>query len=630
MPPLQLTAYNFTSEASIAVSWSPVPSNHINGILLGYSLKYERLQTSERQVIDVDEHMLTLRATDLSVSLQVQAYSIYRIGVAAFTRKGIGPYTEYAYAESCRCPKVLYTNFWSTSPYLKVNVEDNEMEGIFSRIVTDMIFAACGLCPGHGSSTIIKITTNGKGEYSAKKSISEVLGDIDDVPQISFPIYGNKDITRYLGAYAYINLVESPGVAFIAAKRLPGSMAKNMINAVLECIPMIMLSACVGEGLWWSFISMTTVGYGDRSPRSILARIFGIIWILTGLVVISILIGAIASSLTFITVDKPVNLYGAKIGAIQNSVEYHLGILKNAKVNEEREYNSVDEIRTAIEEGEIDGALLDTYVAAEHKETLFNDRVYVKEILDRPIGYGVVLSGAAVSVEQRCRDYINMHITEIFHIIQNMTKTLDAPAENFAMEQSTRLFDSTSEMFRIAMASLLAVLGVALLGGLSYHFLIYLPRRKRINEERTTELQCSYRKALKREMMAFVDSFYEDMSKKISSIKKELQQEILNKKARPKSTVQVDRSAESSKRDTESSLLGSCSTLSSWTSETQYEKCKQIFELVSNSGNIQLERGSQQDLQKPFPSSSGENCFSQTLPNVVISDDDVKNGDSSC
>lgn len=54
-----------------------------------------------------------------------------------------------------------------------------------------------------------------------------------------------------------------------------------------------------------------------------------------------------------------------------------------------------------------------------------------------------------------------------------------APADNFAMEESTRLFDSTSEMFRIAMASLLAVLGVALLGGLSYHFLIFVPRIKR-------------------------------------------------------------------------------------------------------------------------------------------------------
>ena len=98
MPPVDFKAYNLTSEAFINVSWSPVPSNHINGILLGYSLKYQRVQTSERQVFGVDEHTLTLRPTDLSVSLQVEAYSIYRIGVAAFTRKGMGPYTEYAYA----------------------------------------------------------------------------------------------------------------------------------------------------------------------------------------------------------------------------------------------------------------------------------------------------------------------------------------------------------------------------------------------------------------------------------------------------------------------------------------------------------------------------------------------------
>ena len=54
-----------------------------------------------------------------------------------------------------------------------------------------------------------------------------------------------------------------------------------------------------------------------------------------------------------------------------------------------------------------------------------------------------------------------------------------APAESAAMEQSTGLFDNTSEMFRISLVSLLAVLGVAILGGLSYHFLIYVPRRKR-------------------------------------------------------------------------------------------------------------------------------------------------------
>ncbi len=91
----------------------------------------------------------------------------------------------------------------------------------------------------------------------------------------------------------------------------------------------------------------------------------------------------------------------------------------------DRKYRNFEEIRTALEDGEIDGALLDTYVAAEHKEEIFSDKIYVKEIMDRPFGYGVVLSGAARNVEQRCRDYIDMQIREIFDIIQNITKTLD-------------------------------------------------------------------------------------------------------------------------------------------------------------------------------------------------------------
>ena len=98
MPPQGLTALNLTSEAYINVSWSPVPTDQVNGILFGYFLKYQRISTSERQVFDTKEHTLTLKPSDLSISLQVQTYSTYRIQVAAFTRKGLGPYSEYAYA----------------------------------------------------------------------------------------------------------------------------------------------------------------------------------------------------------------------------------------------------------------------------------------------------------------------------------------------------------------------------------------------------------------------------------------------------------------------------------------------------------------------------------------------------
>ena len=91
----------------------------------------------------------------------------------------------------------------------------------------------------------------------------------------------------------------------------------------------------------------------------------------------------------------------------------------------EKKYKNLEEIRAALEDGEIEGALIDTYVAADHKSELFSDRIYVKEILDQPLGYGVVLSGAAVNVEQRCRDFINLHMSNIFHTITISTMTLD-------------------------------------------------------------------------------------------------------------------------------------------------------------------------------------------------------------
>ena len=60
-------------------------------------------------------------------------------------------------------------------------------------------------------------------------------------------------------------------------------------------------------------VTCTPCRYGDHCPRSIPARVFGIIWTLIGLVIISILIGAIASSLTYVNVNKPAILYGAKV-----------------------------------------------------------------------------------------------------------------------------------------------------------------------------------------------------------------------------------------------------------------------------------------------------------------------------
>ena len=52
------------------------------------------------------------------------------------------------------------------------------------------------------------------------------------------------------------------------------------------------------QGFWWSAVTMTTVGYGDKAPRTFGGRFIGLIWMFMAIVMISGLTAGIASSLT--------------------------------------------------------------------------------------------------------------------------------------------------------------------------------------------------------------------------------------------------------------------------------------------------------------------------------------------
>lgn len=54
----------------------------------------------------------------------------------------------------------------------------------------------------------------------------------------------------------------------------------------------------IWDGLWWSVVTMTTVGYGDKSPKSNSGKMVALIWMFSGLLFISGLTASVASSLT--------------------------------------------------------------------------------------------------------------------------------------------------------------------------------------------------------------------------------------------------------------------------------------------------------------------------------------------
>jgi polar amino acid transport system substrate-binding protein len=54
----------------------------------------------------------------------------------------------------------------------------------------------------------------------------------------------------------------------------------------------------LGSGFWWAAVTMTTVGYGDKSPKTLGGRIVALIWMFASIILISSFTAGIASSLT--------------------------------------------------------------------------------------------------------------------------------------------------------------------------------------------------------------------------------------------------------------------------------------------------------------------------------------------
>lgn len=116
----------------------------------------------------------------------------------------------------------------------------------------------------------------------------------------------------------------------------------------------------VWQAFWWSAVTMTTVGYGDKSPKTTGGRIVALVWMFTAIIIISSFTASIASSLTVnqlsYDIEGPNDLKHYKTGTVTASASS--GYLTETGISY-HEYATPAEGLQALADGRLDAFVYD-------------------------------------------------------------------------------------------------------------------------------------------------------------------------------------------------------------------------------------------------------------------------------
>lgn len=157
----------------------------------------------------------------------------------------------------------------------------------------------------------------------------------------------------------------------------------------------------IWEAFWWSAVTATTVGYGDKTPKTILGRVIGVIWMFSGLFVLASFTASIATTFAINEVNShiegPADLFGKRVGTIERSTAEDFltqqGIRPILFLREDDAY-------AALQNNELDAIVYDAPVLQHYVNLDQSNRVELAGVVFREQQYGVALSEDPVLREQ--------------------------------------------------------------------------------------------------------------------------------------------------------------------------------------------------------------------------------------
>lgn len=135
--------------------------------------------------------------------------------------------------------------------------------------------------------------------------------------------------------------------------------------------------AGIWEALWWSLVTATTVGYGDRCPEGFIGRLIAIFWMMTGILLFAYFTATVTAARLEADIQELQDLYGKRVGAVAETTSdlYLRSFPIEVKTFQEREL-----LYRALHEGKVDAVVDDSpmlkfYAARDARVQVVGDRL---------------------------------------------------------------------------------------------------------------------------------------------------------------------------------------------------------------------------------------------------------------
>ena len=163
------------------------------------------------------------------------------------------------------------------------------------------------------------------------------------------------------------------------------------------------------HSIWWAVVTVTTVGYGDKTPKGTFGRLFGIVWILAGYFVFAYFTASVTTTATVQElhgiIDSPRDLFGKQVATVEKSTaaDYLAGQgIPAIKVED------VDKAYPLLESGKVDAIVYDAPVLQHHASKTGKGKVKVVGLLFQEQNYGI-----AIQVQSPYREKINIALLKL-------------------------------------------------------------------------------------------------------------------------------------------------------------------------------------------------------------------------